>query len=157
MSFDDDRDMCSKSFEPIKLPGRDTKSDLSPHHGGQRKFSTGAVRSTSVDHLAYDKIPPIGLRRLAERCKKGEINYPGEYQGLNWLKGLPASDVINHMMAHFEKYRSGDRTEDHLAALAWGAFVLMHYEEAMPEMMDVNRYPLRSVNDDGSPRRKETL
>jgi hypothetical protein len=58
------------------------------------------------------------------------------------------------MMAHFEKYRCGDRTEDHLAALAWGAFVLMHYEETMPEMMDVNRYPLRSVNDDGSPRKR---
>lgn len=152
MSFDDDRDMCSKSVTYNISPNKCIGEEIATQN--HRKFDTGALRSTTVDHLAYDKIPPIGLRRLAERCKKGEINYPGEYPGLNWLKGLPATDVINHMMAHFEKYRAGDRTEDHLAALAWGAFVLMHYEEAMPEMMDVNHYPLRSVNDDGSPRRK---
>jgi hypothetical protein len=146
MSFDDDRDMCSKIAKGMITSLKMNDQELL----GQHQFDTGAVRSSDVDHLRYDLISPIGLRRLAERYHKGVVNYP---EG-NWLKGIPATNLIYHMMAHFEKYRSGDRTEDHLAALAWGAFVLMHYEETMPEMMDVNRYPLRSVNDDGSPRKR---
>lgn len=144
MSFDDDRDMCSKSISPSRIIGEEIATQ------SHRKFDTGAVRSSDVDHLAYHLISPIGLRRLAERYHKGDVNYPP----YNVYLGIPATNLINHLVAHLEKYRSGDRTDDHLAALAWGAFVLMHYEETMPEMMDVNEYPLRSVNDDGSPRKR---
>lgn len=109
-------------------------------------FDTGAVRSSDVDHLAYHLISPIGLRRLAERYHKGDVNYPP----YNWCLGIPATNVINHLMAHLEKYRAGDRTDDHLAAIAWGAFTLMHSEEMRPDIMDIETYPLRSLNSDGS-------
>jgi len=110
-----------------------------------RVFDTGAKRSSDVDHLAYDKVSPIGLRRLAVRYAHGMVTY-GPW---NYLLGIPASNIISHMIAHVEKYRAGDRTDDHLAAIAWGAFTLMHYEETRPHLMDVESYPLRSVTAEG--------
>lgn len=111
------------------------------------EFPSGAVRSADVDHLRYDLISPVGLRRLAERYHKGDVNYPP----FNYLRGINASNVIMHLMAHLEKYRAGDRTDDHLAAVAWAAFTLMHYEETRFHLMDIESYPLRSTTSDGFP------
>jgi hypothetical protein len=99
-----------------------------------------------VDHLRYDLVSPIGLRRLAARYALGAERYGDS----NYLKGMPASVVINHMMAHLENVRAGRRDDDNLAAIAWGAFTLMHYEETRPHLMDVDSYPLRSAFDDGT-------
>jgi hypothetical protein len=35
------------------------------------------------------------------------------------------------------KYLSGRNDEDHLAAIAWNAFAIMHYEKYFPEMQDL--------------------
>lgn len=87
-------------------------------------FSTGAVRSKDADDLRYDLIPPGPLKRLARRYAIGAAKY-GDH---NWLRGFPAGDVFKHLMKHLEAYRAGDREDDHLAAVAWGVFALMHYE-----------------------------
>jgi hypothetical protein len=99
-----------------------------------------------VDHLRYDLISPVGLRRLAARYAMGAERY-GDH---NYLKGIPASNIVNHLMAHLENYRAGRRDDDHLAAIAWGAFTLMHYEETRPHLMDLDNYPLRSVLGNGT-------
>lgn len=97
------------------------------------EFSTGAVRGTDVK-ARYDLVPTVGLRRLAETCAEGAEKY-GEG---NWLKGLPSSNLLSHAMAHIERWRDGDRSEDHLAHAAWGLFILMHNEERRPDMQDVH-------------------
>ncbi len=35
-------------------------------------FPSGAVRGTDAENVRYDLITPVGLRRLAETCAKGQ-------------------------------------------------------------------------------------
>ena len=97
------------------------------------EFATGAVRSSDANSTRYDLISPIGLRRLAETYCEGATKYGDN----NWLKGMPASDLLNHLMKHIDQWRFGDKSEDHLAHAAWGLFALMHFEETRPELIDV--------------------
>ncbi len=97
------------------------------------RFSTGAVRSTDADGERWDLITPIGLRRLAETCAEGARKY-GEH---NWQKGIPASVMLNHAIRHIYLYLAGDNSEDHLAHAAWNILGVCHFEEALPEMMDI--------------------
>jgi hypothetical protein len=97
-------------------------------------FSTGAVRGTDVDHVRYDLITPVGLRRLAETYAEGAKKYAPR----NWEKGIPASNLLNHLINHIEQWRSGDRSEDHLAHAAWGLFALMHFETLRPDLIDIS-------------------
>ncbi len=82
-------------------------------------FATGAVRSRDADHVRFDLITPIGLRRLAETCAEGARKY-GEH---NWTKGIPASQMLNHAIRHIYLYLEGDTSEDHLAHAAWNFFM----------------------------------
>lgn len=91
----------------------------------KQQFSTGAVRSNDANNVRYDLISPIGLRQLAETYAEGAEKY-GDH---NWKKGLPIGDTLNHLMRHIELWRSGDRSELHLAHAAFGLFTLIHFEE----------------------------
>lgn len=91
---------------------------------------TGAKRTSDADHVRFDLISPIGLRRLAMIYKEGAIKY-GDY---NWEKGFSISDLLNHGINHYNLYMEGSRDEDHLAKLAWAAFAAMHSEEQWPEL-----------------------
>ncbi|GAB6166172.1 hypothetical protein JCM19992_21720 [Thermostilla marina] len=97
------------------------------------QFPSGAVRSTDADGQRWDLITPIGLRRLAETCAEGAAKY-GEH---NWTKGIPASVMLNHAIRHIYLYLQGDRGEDHLAHAAWNLLGVCHFEETMPEMIDI--------------------
>lgn len=97
-------------------------------------FATGSKRS-SLDEVRFDLVSPVGYRRLAARCAMGAKNY-GEH---NWRKGQPYSAVINHLENHLAQYKAGDRSEDHLAAIAWGAFAMMEFEQTHPELDDLFR------------------
>jgi len=89
------------------------------------KYKTGATRSTGVVGFAYHLISTWGLRRLAKRYALGA----GVHGARNWEEGIPVSDTIDHMIGHLMLYLEGDRSDDHMAAIAWGAFAVMHYEE----------------------------
>ena len=97
------------------------------------EFPTGAVRSADASNVRYDLITPIGLRRLAETCAEGAIKY-GE---INWQKGIPASQMLNHAIRHLYLWLEGDDCEDHLAHAAWNILGVCHFEEQLPEMIDV--------------------
>lgn len=96
-------------------------------------FSTGAVRCGDADNERWDLITPIGLRRLAATCAEGARKY-GDH---NWRKGIPASVMLNHAIRHIYMYMAGDDSEDHLAHAAWNILGVIHFEEAMPEMIDL--------------------
>lgn len=125
-------------------------------------FQTGARRSEVKPR--YDLIPGTFLRRLANRFT-GEMKAPGvatggalKYGEGNWERGLPTSDVINHVMDHLNSYNDKFRAaltqalnrgddphkamdwvrehmnqwylvDDDLAGAAWGLAVLMHQED----------------------------
>src|SRR3990167_958091 len=124
------------------------------------KFTSGAKRSSRM--VRYDLIPFCALHRLARRFTGEEVtNVPVnsddrstqftggalKYGEVNWMKGLPTSDVINHTEEHFrvwiEEFRNAiylhgnnfslirehmvgvSQKDDHLAGAMWGLCVLM--------------------------------
>lgn len=100
---------------------------------GLKRFDTGATRSTDADDVRFDLISPIGLRRLAETYAEGAK----KYAPTQWLKGIPASDLLNHALRHINLWLSGDTSEDHLAHASWNLFAVMHFEETNPALIDV--------------------
>lgn len=119
---------------PRDTPGaREAEAAVNNQRPDTVTFASGATRSADAAGLRYDLVSPIGLRRLAARHHLG----CGRYGNRNWEKGFPASDTFNHLVAHLYEWIGGDRSEDHLAAAAWGCFALMHYEEKNPTVLDV--------------------
>lgn len=101
--------------------------------GDSVKYASGASRSSDAEGVRFDLVSPVGHRRLAARYAMGAVNRGDR----NWEGGMPASDVINHLERHLNLWKSGDTSDDHLAAAAWGLFALMHFEELKPEVIDL--------------------
>lgn len=96
------------------------------HDSGERtEFSTGAVRDTAEGKPRMNLISPFFLERLALWSGLGAKKYSDR----NWEAGMPMDRVVDSLLRHLNMYRIGDRTEDHLAAVAWNCEVLIHYEE----------------------------
>lgn len=79
------------------------------------EYKTGAKRSARMPR--YDLIPKVFLDRLAIRFT-GQIGSDGKPDGgalkygeSNWERGLPTSDVINHIINHLTNYQEGFRQE----------------------------------------------
>ena len=92
--------------------------------GKREEFSTGSRRDTQDGKPRYSLIPPKGLYRLAMLYVRGAEKYDDH----NWVKGQPTSRILDSLMRHVEAYRLGEKTEDHLAAIAWNAMALMQFE-----------------------------
>ncbi len=86
---------------------------------------TGAQRDSQEDKPRYDLIGLHGLRRLAGLYARGAK----KYQERNWEKGQRVSRTLASLWRHVIAYQEGERSEDHLAAIAFNAFSLMHVEE----------------------------
>ena len=93
--------------------------------GNRDEFPTGMVRDTQDNKSRPDLISPYFLERLGEHLRKGAVKY-NEH---NWCKGQPFSRAWASLNRHVMQYAMGDKSEDHLAAIAFGAMVLSHYEE----------------------------
>lgn len=85
------------------------------------EFKTGARRSKDVDEYRYDLISPFGLRALARVHKEGE-----KHPRWNNEKGFPAHDYLNHIFDHLMKFMMGDRNENHMGKIMWGASQIEH-------------------------------
>ena len=89
-----------------------------------KTFDTGAQCSNVPER--FDLICPAGLRRLAKRYALGAKKY-ADY---NWCKGIPVAERLNHLINHLISYlESGNESDDNMAAIAWNAFAIMHYED----------------------------
>jgi hypothetical protein len=95
--------------------------------GKRESFPTGSNRDAQAGKPRFDLIPLDALTRLANLYAAGAVKY-GEN---NWQKGQPFSRVYASMFRHLVLWAMGNRDEDHLAAVAWNAFALMHYEDAV--------------------------
>jgi hypothetical protein len=108
------------------------------------KYSSGAQRSTAVEHLRYDLIHPLFTRTIAQVMAEGAEKY-GPY---NWEQGFPISTLFNHLLAHLFNYQSGDRSEDHLGHASCNMMFLVVEAELRYEQ---NRDQLRLENCQLSP------
>lgn len=96
--------------------------DISTHKSGA-KSSHGALR--------FDLVPPIFIRRTAERFTIGSEKY-GDH---NYRKGFRDRefllDRLNHLQEHLYKFiNEGNETDDNLAAIAWCVAIFMEAEQA---------------------------
>lgn len=103
---------------------------------GGEKTMTGDKAKRDERKAFYHKIPYCALRRLAARYLLGSERYEKQGQRLlfeqsNWQHGDREffTDTYNHVIEHLYRWADGDRTEDHLAAAAWGCFALIWAEE----------------------------
>lgn len=110
------------------------KNFLTKDSGCREEFDTGSRRDTREGKGRYDLITPVGLRRLAELYERGAVKYGDR----NWEKGQPISRFLDSMIRHTFNYLEGENSEDHLAAVVWNAMSIMHMEEKMPEMNDLD-------------------
>lgn len=101
--------------------------------GERTTYDTGCVREPNTDKPRYDLISTEGMRRLAIHYTNGGKKYGDN----NWQKGMPWSHCLASLMRHVEAYRSGDNSEDHLAAISWNAMSLCEYEKTHPELNDL--------------------
>ncbi len=95
--------------------------------GQREEFATGSRRDTQEGKLRWDLLPLDPVARVVGLYTRGAIKY-GEG---NWQKGQPLSRTYASLFRHLTQWRMGDRDEDHLAAVAWNAFALMYYEDAI--------------------------
>lgn len=101
--------------------------------GNRQEFDTGSVRDTQTGKPRFDLIPTGPLKRLADLYARGAEKYDDN----NWQKGQPISRVYASLFRHLIAWREGERSEDHLAAVAWNAFAIMWYEDNLPNMDDI--------------------
>jgi hypothetical protein len=78
--------------------------------------------------LNYHQIIPDAIRRLAfifsEGAKKyGKDNYKKGFDDPEWI-----NERYDHAMDHLLKWKSGDRSKDHLAKVMWFAAVMIEFE-----------------------------
>ena len=92
-------------------------------------YGNGATRSADALNVRYDLIPPLALRRLAQRYALGAKTH-GDH---NWKLGMSRDVIYNHLVRHLMLYWEGDRSDDHLAAVAWGCCALMWYDDFTQE------------------------
>jgi hypothetical protein len=111
--------------------------------GNHTSFVTGSVRSDDTDKPRYELIPVEALERLAMLYTRGAKVYGPN----NWSRGQPFRRVFGSLLRHAFAWAKGERDEDHLAAVAWNAFALMYFEEALkkdalPDSLNDMQIPL---------------
>jgi hypothetical protein len=88
-------------------------------------FASGARRDTNEGKGRYDLLPPLALQRVAQHYEAGAK----KYEDRNWERGIPVSRMFDSMIRHAFQALSGERDEDHLAAVVFNALGIMEYEE----------------------------
>lgn len=86
----------------------------------------------------HDLIPVEFLDEIASIFEEGLEPRPGlpEGYGDSWKNGgeLFLRDCLNHASNHLHLYMNGDRTENHLAKVAWNALVVKWFRPAQSVM-----------------------
>lgn len=88
-------------------------------------YSSGATRNNDAESERFDLISPYADQRKAKVYAEGALSH-GER---NWEKGMPVKVILNHAKRHLNMWERGDRSEDHIAKVAWGMDAIMHLEE----------------------------
>ncbi len=93
--------------------------------GAREEYETGARRDTQAGKTRWDLIPPLALKRVADLYARGAV----KYDEWNWAKGIKMSRCYASAFRHLMQWVFGDKDEDHLAAVVFNIFCIMHYEE----------------------------
>jgi hypothetical protein len=101
--------------------------------GERDVFESGAMRDNGGGKGRFDLMSVQGMLRLSRLYEAGAK----KYQPHNWEKGMPISRYLDAAFRHLTKYLAGCDDEDHLAAVAFNVFAIMHHEAEKQEMQDL--------------------
>ena len=96
------------------------------------QIENGAMRENQEGKGRPDLITPFALTRLAKHYENGSKKYADR----NWEKGMKFSRYTASIFRHLIAWMKGDGSEDHLAAIAWNAFAIMHHQELKQTELD---------------------
>jgi len=96
----------------------------------------GATRDTNEGKPRPGLISPVLSARVGQWVAQGSAKYGDN----NWRKGFPFSVVLDSLERHTLKFKLGMKDEDHLAAIAVNAMMLMEYEVTHKENDDLMKY-----------------
>jgi len=109
------------------------------------QIENGAVRENQSGKGRPDLISPFALTRLAKHYENGAKKYGDR----NYEKGMKFSRYTASMFRHIIAWMKGDELEDHLAAIAWNAFAIMHHQELRQnELDDMPHYLSKEKNNE---------
>jgi hypothetical protein len=109
--------------------------------GERNTYSSGAVRDNHANKGRFDLMSVQGMLRLARWYELGSKKYSDR----NWEKGMNISRYCDAAFRHLIKYMAGCDDEDHLSAVAWNVFAIMHHEENKPDMQDLPEWQNRKT------------
>jgi hypothetical protein len=89
------------------------------------RYPSGATRSSDAEKFRYDLCPPIWQKSDAKIMAEGAITHGDN----NWKLGIPIEVCLNHLEGHLNLWKSGDRSEDHLAKIRINAGFIMWFDE----------------------------
>ena len=101
--------------------------------GDRSVYSSGAQRDNAEGKGRFDLIPFQPMMRLARHYEAGAKKYSDR----NWERGMNISRYVDAAMRHLVKYADGWNDEDHLSAVAWNVFAIMHHEKEFPDFQDL--------------------
>lgn len=105
--------------------------------GNKETFPSGAMRDSQEGKTRYDLIPILPLKRLSDLYARGAVHY----SEFNWMAGMPYSRFYASILRHLFQWAAGEKTEDHLAAVVFGCFSIMHFESVgRTDLDDMGKY-----------------
>ena len=105
-----------------------------------------AIREDASDKGRQDLISPFALTRLGKWYGLGAKKYSDR----NWERGMNYSRYTASMFRHLISWMKGMEDEDHLAAIAWNAFAIMHHQELGESRWDDMPHYLSDKTEDKS-------
>lgn len=127
--------------DPESIQSKEIDASVLSTPDSIRHFSTGAVRDSGEGKPRMGLLPWDLLKRVAMHYTKGAERYGED----NWRKGQPKKDTFDSLDRHLTAYRAGETDEDHLSAVIWNAFSMMHVDEYLlrehPELDFSYKYP----------------
>ena len=92
----------------------------------KREFETGAKRDSNYNKPFIHNLRGYTRQRFGYLTNLGARNYGDG----NFLKGIPTPVALESLDRHLAAYMEGDRSEDHLAAIMFGAQLCMLNEQS---------------------------
>lgn len=80
-------------------------------------FESGAKRDNNLNKPFIHLITGYFRQRVGYLLTKGASKYGAG----NFLKGMPTDAYLESLDRHLASYKEGDRSEDHLSAIVFGA------------------------------------
>lgn len=94
-------------------------------------FPSGAERGTETIQGWY-MLSQIALRRYCEAMQEGSA----KYKPFNYLKGIPITNLLDHMQTHISQFLQGDSSEDHLGHAFWNLASIIQFSETRLDLFD---------------------